>query len=182
MKTFEDIYKLNEATMPKRPFLDKLLTQNYINNEDSTFTVGLGGYDNRLDSYIDESLEEGSSPQEIADQIWNSKEWGKSFHKDMTIKDLSTYIFRREQKLLSGDWGPGDGENGQQLLPFGDMKRQRQKPSDSDIEEVIRSNGTVDARHMFDEDDVNKVLMTMGPKYEYYVPKWYKKKMKDIGK
>ena len=109
---------LNEAELPKEPnWFDKMFEWGErIDNEPGMYQVS-----SRFDKFIDGSLNEGKSPKEIAKEILDHPYWNKQFKRGKSEnpeKDIITYIFRREQKKINGEWGKGDGEEGQLLLPF----------------------------------------------------------------
>jgi hypothetical protein len=104
-------YRLVEAEL-KEPnlFMKALTIPSNPHNQTGLYTVGIN---KELDTYIDASLEEGKTPKEIAQKVWNNKYYRKSFEKQGgEINDLSTYIFRRSQKFEVA----GDGESGQQVF------------------------------------------------------------------
>jgi hypothetical protein len=112
-RLFENIYNLalKEGNVPHPDLLTRILLKPAAPKND----IGLNtiGINKNLDDFIDAELEKGRGPKEIAEEIFEDDYWGKNFTKDGgTIKDLSTYIFRRSQNFEVA----GDGEGGQQLL------------------------------------------------------------------
>jgi len=118
---FKEIYnKANKLNEVKKPgWFKRSLEPDYINNQTGLYTTGLGS---GIDNYIDESLKDGMSVNELTADILSDKTWRKNFegsykNRDETVEEgLKKYIFRRQQALKSGEWT--NGLDGQQLLPF----------------------------------------------------------------
>jgi len=115
--------KLSEAELKEPKGLKKFIYGcNYeagISNSDDCYSVDFGD-GNPLDEFINEAINEGLTPKQIVDEIWENKWYRKRFeYAGKNEKEqLKMYVFRKTQKIKSGMEPKGSGENYQGLLPF----------------------------------------------------------------